>query len=102
MYTLLLILLVAVSGKHPRVLPDHVRAVINEQSWQWPAIFKWLQQNGNVDTHEMYRTFNCGVGMVIALPQEDVETALALLAQTGEKRGLSGKLNILMNKTKNR
>ncbi|AEC16445.1 phosphoribosylaminoimidazole synthetase [Gallibacterium anatis] len=79
----------------PRVLPDHVRAVINEQSWQWPAIFKWLQQNGNVDTHEMYRTFNCGVGMVIALPQEDVETALALLAQTGEKAWVIGQIEHL-------
>ncbi|KGQ24739.1 phosphoribosylformylglycinamidine cyclo-ligase [Gallibacterium anatis] len=79
----------------PRVLPDHVRAVINEQSWQWPAIFKWLQQNGNVDAHEMYRTFNCGVGMVIALPQEDVETALALLAQTGEKAWVIGQIEHL-------
>lgn len=79
----------------PRVLPDHVRAVINEQSWQWPAIFKWLQQNGNVDTHEMYRTFNCGVGIVIALPQEDVETALALLAQTGEKAWVIGQIEHL-------
>ena len=79
----------------PRVLPDHVRAVINEQSWQWPEIFKWLQQNGNVDTHEMYRTFNCGVGMVIALPQEDVETALALLAQTGEKAWVIGQIEHL-------
>lgn len=79
----------------PRVLPDHVRAVINEQSWQWPAIFKWLQQHGNVDTHEMYRTFNCGVGMVIALPQEDVETALALLAQTGEKAWVIGQIEHL-------
>lgn len=79
----------------PRVLPDHIRAVINEQSWQWPAIFKWLQQNGNVDTHEMYRTFNCGVGMVIALPQEDVETALALLAQTGEKAWVIGQIEHL-------
>lgn len=79
----------------PRVLPDHVRAAINEQSWQWPAIFKWLQQNGNVDTHEMYRTFNCGVGMVIALPQEDVETALALLAQTGEKAWVIGQIEHL-------
>ena len=79
----------------PRVLPDHVRAVINEQSWQWTAIFKWLQQNGNVDTHEMYRTFNCGVGMVIALPQEDVETALALLAQTGEKAWVIGQIEHL-------
>lgn len=79
----------------PRVLPDHVRAVINENSWQWPSVFRWLQENGNVDTYEMYRTFNCGVGMVIALPQEDVETALALLAQTGEKAWVIGQIEHL-------
>lgn len=68
----------------PRVLPHSVKAVINEASWQWPAIFTWLQQQGNIDRYEMYRTFNCGVGMIIALPQNQVETALALLKQVGE------------------
>ncbi|OOF68729.1 phosphoribosylformylglycinamidine cyclo-ligase [Rodentibacter caecimuris] len=76
----------------PRVLPKHVKAVINEQSWEWQPIFKWLQEQGNIDTHEMYRTFNCGVGMIIALPQEDVETALGLLKQAGENAWLIGKI----------
>ncbi|EEX50876.1 phosphoribosylformylglycinamidine cyclo-ligase [Pasteurella dagmatis] len=76
----------------PRVLPKHVKAVINEKSWEWQPIFKWLQEKGNIDTHEMYRTFNCGVGMIIALPQEDVETALALLQQTGENAWLIGRI----------
>ncbi len=49
----------------PRVLPANTQAVIDEQSWQWPAVFSWLQQAGNVTRHEMYRTFNCGVGMII-------------------------------------
>ncbi|HHY0818978.1 TPA: phosphoribosylformylglycinamidine cyclo-ligase, partial [Klebsiella pneumoniae] len=44
----------------PRVLPANTQAVIDEQSWQWPAVFSWLQQAGNVTRHEMYRTFNCG------------------------------------------
>ena len=46
----------------PRVLPDNTQAVIDESSWQWPAVFNWLQTAGNVSHHEMYRTFNCGVG----------------------------------------
>ncbi|VEI58291.1 phosphoribosylformylglycinamidine cyclo-ligase [Pasteurella multocida] len=79
----------------PRVLPKHVKAVINEKSWEWQPIFKWLQEKGNIDTHEMYRTFNCGVGMIIALPQEDVETALALLQQTGENAWLIGRIEHL-------
>ena len=62
----------------PRVLPKNTKAVIDEKSWKWPSVFNWLQEKGNIDTYEMYRTFNCGIGMVIALPQEQVETALAI------------------------
>lgn len=69
----------------PRVLPQGTQAIINEQSWQWPAIFNWLQHAGNIDRHEMYRTFNCGVGMVIALAEKDADAAIALLEAQGEK-----------------
>ena len=68
----------------PRVLPDNCTAQIDQQSWQWPSIFKWLQEAGNVTDHEMYRTFNCGVGLIIALPEEAVDGALALLQENGE------------------
>ncbi|KKZ57294.1 phosphoribosylformylglycinamidine cyclo-ligase, partial [Haemophilus haemolyticus] len=50
----------------PRVLPKNTKAVIDEKSWKWPSVFNWLQEKGNINTYEMYRTFNCGVGMVIA------------------------------------
>lgn len=79
----------------PRVLPDNTKAVIDESSWQWPAVFSWLQEKGNISRYEMYRTFNCGVGMVIALPEKDVETALALLNQAGEKAWVIGKIAAL-------
>ncbi len=68
----------------PRVLPENTRAVIDESSWQWPAVFGWLQQAGNVSRHEMYRTFNCGVGMIIALSPENADNALQLLRDAGE------------------
>lgn len=68
----------------PRVLPDNTQAVIDESSWQWPEVFNWLQQAGNVSSHEMYRTFNCGVGMVIALPADVADSAIALLSEKGE------------------
>ena len=74
----------------PRVLPKNTKAVIDEKSWKWPSVFNWLQEKGNIDTYEMYRTFNCGVGMVIALPQEQAETALAILKQAGENAWLIG------------
>ncbi|WP_407254828.1 phosphoribosylformylglycinamidine cyclo-ligase [Escherichia fergusonii] len=69
----------------PRVLPENTQAVIDESSWQWPEVFNWLQTAGNVSRHEMYRTFNCGVGMITALPEAEVENALALLNANGEK-----------------
>lgn len=68
----------------PRVLPDNAKAVIDGTSWQWPPIFNWLQQKGNVTTHEMYRTFNCGVGLIIALKPENVSLALSILNDLGE------------------
>jgi len=68
----------------PRVLPAHTKAVINEQSWQWPAIFNWLQQQGNVTRYEMYRTFNCGVGMIVVVPAAALAETLNALQAAGE------------------
>ena len=68
----------------PRVLPENTQASIIESSWQWPAIFSWLQQQGNVERHEMYRTFNCGVGMIVVVPTTHLDAALAQLKAAGE------------------
>ena len=68
----------------PRVLPENTKAVIDGTSWQWPAIFNWLQQQGNISRHEMYRTFNCGVGMIVVVPQDKLQTAISLLSAAGE------------------
>ncbi|EUC70368.1 phosphoribosylaminoimidazole synthetase [Alcanivorax sp. 97CO-5] len=76
----------------PRVLPDNTRAVIDTKSWEFPAVFQWLQQEGQVPAFEMYRTFNCGVGMVIAVPASHVDDALALLEAEGESAFLIGEI----------
>lgn len=68
----------------PRVLPESAQAIINESSWQWPEIFNWLQTNGNISSHEMYRTFNCGVGMVIVVPAASLEQSIEILKAHGE------------------
>ncbi|EPU0814366.1 phosphoribosylformylglycinamidine cyclo-ligase [Morganella morganii] len=78
----------------PRVLPACTQARIDAASWQWPSVFNWLQQAGNVDDYEMYRTFNCGVGMVIALPAAAVPAALALLTEAGENAWLIGDIAV--------
>ena len=64
--------------------------MIDAKSWQWPEVFKWLQQAGNVETHEMLRTFNCGVGLIISVHEDDAEAALVSLRQSGEKAWIIG------------
>jgi len=77
----------------PRVLPDGVKAVIDAASWQRPAVFDWLQEQGNVEDKEMYRTFNNGIGMVIVVAAEEADKALALLNQAGEQASLIGQID---------
>ncbi|QJR79381.1 phosphoribosylformylglycinamidine cyclo-ligase [Alteromonas pelagimontana] len=74
----------------PRVLPADAKVVIDESSWAWPAIFNWLQTQGNVTRHEMYRTFNCGVGLVIVVDESDVEASIEMLQSHGENAWLIG------------
>lgn len=74
----------------PRILPEDCKAVVDTNSWQWPAVFDWLQDAGNVKTAEMFRTFNCGVGMIIVVPENKVSDALALLNAEGEQAWLLG------------
>lgn len=68
----------------PRVLPDDCKAVIDTQSWAMPPVFQWLQSAGGITGREMYRTFNCGLGMVIALPSDQRDEALKQLNAAGE------------------
>jgi phosphoribosylformylglycinamidine cyclo-ligase len=77
-------------GNVPRVMPDNTRAVIDARAWKRPAVFDWLQEGGNVDDAEMYRTFNCGLGMVLAVAPGDAERALKILADHGETAAIVG------------
>jgi phosphoribosylformylglycinamidine cyclo-ligase len=74
----------------PRVMPKGTRALLDSNQWTRPAIFDWLQNQGNVSNDNMYLTFNCGIGMVICLPQENVNQALDILQQQGETAWLIG------------
>jgi phosphoribosylformylglycinamidine cyclo-ligase len=74
----------------PRVLPADSVAVIDTDSWQQPAVFKWLKSKGNVTDTEMYRTFNCGVGMVIVVDAEDQAKTLAARTKAGESPWVIG------------
>ena len=74
----------------PRVLPENTRAVIDTGAWQPGAVFNWLQQAGNVETAEMYRTFNYGIGMVVCVAAADAQQALEHLASLGEQAMIIG------------
>lgn len=74
----------------PRVLPEHLCAKVDGSSWQWPSVFSLLQEKGNVTTHEMYRTFNCGVGLVLAVDDEIAENIVNLFTELGETAWILG------------
>ena len=84
----------------PRVLPKGCGAAVERSSWQLPPVFDWLQRAGRIEDNELFRTFNCGVGMILAVPAEQLDGALSTLAnlelqawRVGEIRGdLSGVL----------
>jgi len=69
----------------PRILPPHCCATIDRSSWSQPAVFDWLQSAGNVASNEMFRTFNCGVGMVLVVDKADRNPCLQLLGELGEE-----------------
>ena len=68
----------------PRIVPAGLAAHLQKGEWQLPPLFQWLQEQGNVDTQEMYRVFNCGLGMVIVVAADEAETIKAQLSEAGE------------------
>ena len=68
----------------PRVLPEQLSAQIDLSTWAFPAVFDWLQTHGNIAQSEMLRTFNCGVGFVIVVPQDKAKQATQVLSEQGE------------------
>ncbi len=76
----------------PRVLPKDLSANIRLSAWQLPDIFVWLQEQGNVALVDMLLTFNCGIGMILCVGQEDVANALQILQQNGESAVVLGEI----------
>lgn len=76
----------------PRVLPEGLEAVLKRRNWPRDPVFDWLQRIGNIDTAEMHRTFNCGIGMVVIVPAGHETAALEFLAEQGEQAQLIGEI----------
>lgn len=68
----------------PRILPPGTMACLEKDSWEIPSLFQWLQQQGNVAAEEMFRVFNCGIGMILVIAPEHAEEAMAALQASGE------------------
>ncbi|HAK62438.1 MAG TPA: phosphoribosylformylglycinamidine cyclo-ligase, partial [Alphaproteobacteria bacterium] len=68
----------------PRVLPKGLIAEVDLASWALPPLFVWLKRSGNISEAEMLKTFNCGVGMVAVVAQDQAEEVMALLGGQGE------------------
>ncbi len=68
----------------PRIMPHGLIAEIDSGAWELPGVFKWLQKEGNIETREMARTFNCGVGMVVVVASENSQAAQDMLRANGE------------------
>ena len=74
----------------PRMLPDGIRAVVKKESYEVPAIFKLLQEKGEIEEEMMYNTYNMGIGMMLAVDPKDVEKTIAALEEAGEKAFIVG------------
>ena len=76
----------------PRVLPEGLEVVLERKSWHRDPVFEWLRQTGHVERAEMYRTFNCGIGMIAIVPSDRADDALRLLIERGETASLIGEV----------
>jgi len=76
----------------PRVLPDGLEAVLERRRWHRDPVFDWLQQVGHIDGAEMYRTFNCGIGMIVVVAKEHASQAVAFLAAQGQSAKIIGEI----------
>src|SRR6185295_13461782 len=74
----------------PRVIPDGLEVVLERSRWPTDPVFSWLQRTGNVPAAELYRTFNCGIGMTLSVAPRDVDAALASLQGSGEGASVIG------------
>jgi phosphoribosylformylglycinamidine cyclo-ligase len=68
----------------PRVLPDGLAARLDSSNWEEPALFEWLAEAGGISRHEMYRTFNCGIGMAVIVAAKAADDLAAIFSESGE------------------
>lgn len=81
-----------IPGNLNRVLPENCHAVVQESAWQWPELFTWMMETANIERSEMYRTFNCGIGMILVVDAAKADLAISHLNKAGETAFLIGEV----------
>lgn len=76
----------------PRVVPAGLEVILERATWPRDPVFEWLRLTGDLPDTELYRTFNCGIGMTICVPATHVDVALACLARAGERAAVIGEV----------
>jgi phosphoribosylformylglycinamidine cyclo-ligase len=76
----------------PRVLPEGLEVVLERKSWRREVVFEWLQRQGKVADAEMYRVFNCGIGMTVQVAASDAQRAIATLREAGQEAIVIGEV----------
>jgi phosphoribosylformylglycinamidine cyclo-ligase len=76
----------------PRVLPDGLEAILERRSWRREPVFDWLQQQGKIADPEMYRVFNCGIGMTVHVSASDAQRAIDVLREAGQEALVIGEI----------
>jgi phosphoribosylformylglycinamidine cyclo-ligase len=76
----------------PRVIPEGLEVVLSAKTWTRPEVFDWLQKAGNIADAEMYRTFNCGIGMTVTVAAEHADKTLQTLREQGEQPVVIGEV----------
>lgn len=76
----------------PRILPNNVDAVFDRSTWETPAVFKFIEEAGDVDHEEMYRVFNMGIGMVVFVRADDADAAMELLKKQDARPIIIGRV----------
>jgi phosphoribosylformylglycinamidine cyclo-ligase len=82
-----------IPGNLARVLPEDSHAIIDQKTWTWPTIFDWLKSEGGIEQAELYRTFNCGLGMILCVAAGDADATIANLAANDQHSIIIGELH---------
>ena len=88
-----------ITGNLVRILPDKTKASVDTSSWQFTEVFEWLAKTGNLSQQEMFKTFNCGIGMMLIVAKDDTDKTIEFLNNTGEKAWLAGTVELLDTET---